>query len=198
MPAPSTIEVNTKNLQDILDKAKDKNINLTVQFLGGHYELYTCIIYDNTTIKMTNNTELENQVTTFTNKITSQTKDDIDILFMNAKPVDSEDSNITGYNGRSNIVIDGGVINCRSAIAFCHGQNITIKNIDGNHVSDIIKSNSSIWRIRLWIKTSKSLISAAVPNSGLGYSCPTWPQRKACPVKLPCMTLIWKLPAAMP
>ena len=129
MPPPSTIEVNTKNLQDILDKAKDKNINLTVQFLGGHYELYTCIIYDNTTIKMTNNTELENQVTTFTNKITSHTKDDIDILFMNAKPVDSEDSNITGYNGRSNIVIDGGIINCRSAIAFCHGQNITIKNV---------------------------------------------------------------------
>ena len=129
MPPPSTIEDNTKNLQDILDKAKDKNINLTVQFLGGHYDLYTCIIYDNTTIKMTNNTELENQVTTFTNKITSQTKDDIDILFMNAKPVDSEDSNITGYNGRSNIVIDGGVINCRSAIAFCHGQNITIKNV---------------------------------------------------------------------
>ena len=129
MPPPSTIEVNTKNLQDILDKAKDKNINLTVQFLGGHYELYTCIIYDNTTIKMTNNTELENKVTTFTNNITSQTKDDIDILFMNAKPVDSEDSNITGYNGRSNIVIDGGVINCRSAIAFCHGQNITIKNV---------------------------------------------------------------------
>ena len=129
MPPPSTIEVNTKNLQNILDKAKDKNINLTVQFLGGHYDLYTCIIYDNTTIKMTNNTELENQVTTFTNKITSQTKDDIDILFMNAKPVDSEDSNITGYNGRSNIVIDGGVINCRSAIAFCHGQNITIKNV---------------------------------------------------------------------
>ena len=83
MPPPSTIEVNTKNLQDILDKAKDKNINLTVQFLGGHYDLYTCIIYDNTTIKMTNNTELENQVSTFTNKITSQTKDDIDILFMN-------------------------------------------------------------------------------------------------------------------
>ena len=129
MPPPSTIEVNTKNLQDILDKAKDKNINLTVQFSGGHYELYTCIIYDNTTLKMSNNTELENQVTTFTNKITSQTKDDIDILFMNAKPVDSEDSNITGYNGRSNIVIDGGVINCRSAIAFCHGQNITIKNV---------------------------------------------------------------------
>ena len=129
MPPPSTIEENTKNLQDILDKAKDKNINLTVQFLGGHYELYTCIIYDNTTIKMTNNTELENLVTKFTNNITSQTKPNIDILFMNAKPVDSEDSNITGYNGRSNIVIDGGVINCRSAIAFCHGENITIKNV---------------------------------------------------------------------
>ena len=129
MPPPSTIEVNTKNLQDILDKAKDKNINLTVNFLGGHYELYTCIIYDNTTIKMTNNTELENQVTTFTNSVTSQTKDDIDILFMNAKPLDSKDSNITGYNGRSNIVINGGVINCRSAIALCHGQNITIKNV---------------------------------------------------------------------
>ena len=35
MPPPSTVDINTKNLQNILDKAKKKNINLTVQFLGG-------------------------------------------------------------------------------------------------------------------------------------------------------------------
>ena len=128
MPPPSTVDINTKNLQNILDKAKEKNINLTVQFLGGCYELYTCIIYDNTTIKMTNNTELKNKTTRFTDPNTSESKN-IEILFMNAKPLDSDDSNITGYNGRSNIIIDGGIINCRSAIAFCHGQNITIKNV---------------------------------------------------------------------
>ena len=128
MPSPSTVDINTKNLQNILDKAKEKNINLTVQFLGGCYELYTCIIYDNTTIKMTNNTELKNKTTRFTDANTSETKN-IGILFMNAKPMDSEDSNITGYNGRSNIVIDGGTIDCISAFCLCHGQNITIKNV---------------------------------------------------------------------
>ena len=128
MPPPSTVDVNTKNLQNILDKAKEKNINLTVQFLGGCYELYTCIIYDNTTIKMTNNTELKNKTTRFTDANTSETKN-IGILFMNAKPMDSDDSNITGYNGRSNIVIDGGIIDCISAFCLCHGQDITIKNV---------------------------------------------------------------------
>ena len=128
MPPPSTIDINTKNLQNILDKAKNKNINLTVQFLGGYYELYTCIIYDNTTIKMTNNTELKNKTTQFTNPNTSESKN-IEILFMNAKPMDSEDSNIAGYNGRSDIVIDGGIIDCISAFCLCHGQNIVIKNV---------------------------------------------------------------------
>ena len=128
MPPPSTVDINTKNLQNILDKAKEKNINLTVQFLGGCYELYTCIIYDNTTIKMSNNTELKNKTTRFTDPNTSETKN-IGILFMNAKPMDSEDSNITGYNGRSNIVIDGGIIDCISAFCLCHGQDITIKNV---------------------------------------------------------------------
>ena len=128
MPPPSTVDINTKNLQNILDKAKEKNINLTVQFLGGCYELYTCIIYDNTTIKMSNNTELKNKTTRFTDANTSETKN-IGILFMNAKPMDSEDSNITGYNGRSNIVIDGGIIDCISAFCLCHGQDITIKNV---------------------------------------------------------------------
>ena len=128
MPPPSTVDINTKNLQNILDKAKEKNINLTVQFLGGCYELYTCIIYDNTTIKMSNNTELKNKTTRFTDTNTSETKN-IGILFMNAKPMDSDDSNITGYNGRSNIVIDGGIIDCISAFCLCHGQDITIKNV---------------------------------------------------------------------
>ena len=128
MPPPSTVDINTKNLQNILDKAKEKNINLTVQFLGGCYELYTCIIYDNTTIKMSNNTELKNKTTRFTDTNTSETKN-IGILFMNAKPMDNDDSNITGYNGRSNIVIDGGIIDAISALLLCHGQNITIKNV---------------------------------------------------------------------
>ena len=128
MPPPSTVDINTKNLQNILDKAKGKNINLTVQFLGGYYELYTCIIYDNTTIKMCSNTTLKNKLTSFTNSNTSESIN-VNILFMNAKPLDNEDSNITGYDGRSNIVIDGGTIDCISAFCLCHGQNITIKNV---------------------------------------------------------------------
>lgn len=128
MPLPSTVEDNTKNLQKILDKAKNKKINLTVQFLAGYYELNSCFIYDNTTIKMTNNTEIKNMPTRFTNPETLTSKN-IPILFMNAKPYDNEDSNITGYNGRSNIVIDGGILDTISAFLLCHGQNIVIKNV---------------------------------------------------------------------
>lgn len=130
MPLPSTVEENTTNLQKILDKAKSKRINLTVQFLAGYYELKTCFIYDNTTIKMTSNTVLKNVANKFTNPETATSKN-ISILFMNAKPYDNEDSNITGYDGRSNITIDGngGVLDTISAILLCHGQNIVIKNI---------------------------------------------------------------------
>lgn len=128
MPLPSTVEENTTNLQKILDKAKSKRINLTVQFLAGYYELKTCFIYDNTTIKMTSNTVLKNVANKFTNPETATSKN-IPILFMNAKPYDNEDSNITGYNGRSNIVIDGGILDTISAFLLCHGQNIVIKNV---------------------------------------------------------------------
>ena len=128
MPLPSTVENNTNNLQQILDKAKDKKINLTVQFLAGYYELNSCFIYDNTTIKMTNKTILKNVETKFTNPVTQINKN-IPILFMNAKPYDGDDSSITGYNGRSNIVIDGGILDTISALLLCHGQNIVIKNV---------------------------------------------------------------------
>ncbi len=128
MPPPSTVEENTKNLQNILNKAKDGNINLTVQILGGYYELKSCIIYDNTTIKMTNKTTLKNVATTFYNPET-QLSQNIPILFMNAKPFDEDDSNITKYNGRSNIVIDGGTLETISAFLLSHGQNIVIKNV---------------------------------------------------------------------
>ena len=128
MPPPSTIDINTKNLQQILDKAKDKKINLTVQFLAGYYELNSCFIYDNTTIKMTNKTILKNVDTKFTNPVTQINKN-IPILFMNAKPYDGDDSSITGYNGRSNIIIDGGILDTISALLLCHGQNIIIKNV---------------------------------------------------------------------
>ena len=128
MPLPSTVENNTKNLQQILDKAKNKKINLTVQFLAGYYELNSCFIYDNTTIKMTNKTILKNVATKFTNPVTQINKN-IPILFMNAKPYDGDDSSITGYNGRSNIIIDGGILDTISALLLCHGQNIIIKNV---------------------------------------------------------------------
>lgn len=127
MPLPSTVEENTTNLQKILDKAKDKTINLTVQFPSGYYELNTCFIYDNTTLKLTNNTTLKNVANKFTNPVTLESKN-ISILFMNAKPYDSEDSKIFGYNGRSNITIIGGIFDTISAFLFSHGQNILVKN----------------------------------------------------------------------
>lgn len=127
MPLPSTVEENTTNLQKILDKAKDKTINLTVQFPSGYYELNTCFIYDNTTLKLTNNTTLKNVANKFTNPVTLESKN-ISILFMNAKPYDSEDSEIFGYNGRSNITIIGGIFDTISAFLFSHGQNILVKN----------------------------------------------------------------------
>lgn len=141
MPLPSTVEENTTNLQKILDKAKDKTINLTVQFPAGYYELNTCFIYDNTTLKLTNNTILKNVANKFTNPVTLESKN-ISILFMNAKPYDSEDSEIFGYNGRSNITIIGGIFDTISAFLFSHGQNIlvknaTFKNCDSDHYMQI-------------------------------------------------------------
>ena len=62
MPLSSDVDENTFNLQSILDMAKNKDVSLTVQFPSGYYELKTCVIYDNTTIKLTNNTILKNVV----------------------------------------------------------------------------------------------------------------------------------------
>lgn len=128
MPESSGVDENTNNLQSILNLAKDKNVNLTVQFPAGYYELKPCTIFDNTTIKLTNNTTLKSVSTPYYNK-NFNTYEDIHILFFNAIPHDDNELNITGYNGRSNIVIDGGILDAKSAICFIHGENITIKNI---------------------------------------------------------------------
>ena len=128
MPPSSTVDENTSNLQSILDLAKDKNINLTVQFPAGYYQLKPCTIFDNTTIKLTNNTTLKSVAAPYYNK-NFNANEDIHILFFNAIPHDENELNITGYNGRSNITIDGGILDTESAICFIHGQNITLKNI---------------------------------------------------------------------
>lgn len=128
MPESSSVDENTHILQSILDLAKDKNINLTVQFPAGYYELKTCVIYDNTTIKLTNNTTLKNVATPFFNN-NFNVDEDIQILFFNAKPHDDNENTITGYDGRSNITIEGGIFETLSAICFIHGQNITLRNI---------------------------------------------------------------------
>lgn len=128
MPKSSTVDENTSNLQSILDMAKNKNVNLTVQFPAGYYKLKPCTIYDNTTIKLTNNTTLKSVSAPYYNK-NFNVNEDIHILFFNAIPHDDNELNITGYNGRSNITIEGGIFETKSAICFIHGQNITLRNI---------------------------------------------------------------------
>ena len=128
MPPSSDVDTNTQNLQSILDLAKDKNVNLTVQFPSGYYELKPCVIFDNTTIKLTNNTTLKSVPAPYYNKNFNE-YEDIPILFFNAIPHDDNEINITGYNGRSNITIEGGIFEAKSAICFIHGENITLRNI---------------------------------------------------------------------
>ena len=128
MPESSNVDENTTNLQTILNLAKNKNVNLTVEFPSGYYQLKPCTIFDNTTIKLTNNTTLKSVAAPYYNK-NFNVNEDIHILFFNAIPHDDNELNITGYNGRSNITIDGGILDVESAICFIHGQNITLKNI---------------------------------------------------------------------
>lgn len=128
MPESSGVDENTTKLQSLLNLAKNKNINLTVQFPAGYYKLKPCTIFDNTTIKLTNNTTLKSVAAPYYNK-NFNANEDIHILFFNAIPHDDNELNITGYNGRSNITIEGGILDAESAICFIHGQNITLKNI---------------------------------------------------------------------
>lgn len=141
MPDPSDMYTNTENLQQILDLAKNGTCNLTVFFKEGLYELQTCVIYDNTTLKLTNKTTLRNKsAKVYVDK--NGDSHDLRVLFTNAKPFDIEDATITGYNGRSNITIEGGIINPQCAFVFCHGKNINIRGVtfmtaDGDHYIQI-------------------------------------------------------------
>lgn len=128
MPPPSTLEENTKKLQSLLDIAKTGKHSIKIKIPKGTYDLHTCVIYSNTTIEMTNETKIIHHLTPYFNPETNTNKN-INILFMNAKPFDNEDSNITKYNGNSNIHITGGVLDCYSTFLFCHGRNITIENV---------------------------------------------------------------------
>ena len=128
MPEPGTMEENTANLQKCLDVAKDIGINIRVKFRPGIYELSTCIIYSNTHIILSDNTELKHVLSSYNNPTTGQEKI-VPILFLNAKPFDTNDSKIIEYQGRSNIHFEGGIIDSYSPFLFCHGTNILVENV---------------------------------------------------------------------
>ena len=128
MPAATDVATNTANLQALLDKAKTGQYAITIKIPKGRFQLHPCTIYSNTTIEMTDETILEGVVKAIYNSETDTNKN-VNVLFFNAKPFDGEDNQITGYNGRSNIKIRGGIIEPYCAMVFCHGRNITIENV---------------------------------------------------------------------
>ena len=128
MPKPGTMQENTENLQRCLNVAKETGLNIRIKFRPGTYELTTCVIYSNTHIILSNGTYLKHVMTTYRNPAAG-TNVNIPMLFVNAKPFDVEDSNITGYNGHSNIHFEGGTIEAFTPFLFCHGMNITVENV---------------------------------------------------------------------
>ena len=141
MPEPSDASTNTRILQSYLDIAKENNVQVTILFKNGNYKLNTCIIYSNTNIILSNKTNLIHIMNSYYNPDTGSNKD-IPILFLNSKPFDTDDSNITSYNGRSNIRFIGGNLDCHSGFLLNHGENILIekvkfKNIKSDHAIQI-------------------------------------------------------------
>lgn len=130
MPKPSTVEVNTKTLQTYLNYAKTFKKNVEIVFREGVYNLNTCVIYANTTLVLQKNTTINHIRVNYYNPNLDR-EAIMNPLFLNAKPFDLEDSNITGYNGNGNIKIEanGGVIKAYNPFAFIHGKNIKFNNI---------------------------------------------------------------------
>ena len=125
---PSTPEVNTQQLQAVLDVAKTGEKQVRVRYPNGTYQLKSCILYSNTTIECSSNTKFIHVMTSYYNEIKDAYKQ-VPILFLNALPYGAEDSQITGYNGHSNIKFIGGILECRSAFLLSHGRNIHLEGI---------------------------------------------------------------------
>ena len=84
MPEPSDAARNTQILQSYLNIAKENNVQVTVLFKNGNYKLNTCIIYSNTNIILSNETNLIHIMNSYYNPDTGSNKD-IPILFLNSK-----------------------------------------------------------------------------------------------------------------
>ena len=141
MPKPGTVEENTAILQGYLDLAKDNKTNVVIRFDAGEYKLNTCVIYSNTSLLLNNQTKLIHVRNSFFNPETQADKI-VPVLFTNVKPFDTDDMKITGYNGRSNIYFEGGIIDAYCSFVLCHGRNIKINgtrfiNTKSDHVMQI-------------------------------------------------------------
>lgn len=141
MPKPGTVEENTAILQGYLDLAKDNKTNVVIRFDAGEYKLNNCVIYSNTSLLLNNQTKLIHVRNSYYNPETQADKV-VPVLFTNVKPFDTDDMKITGYNGRSNIYFEGGIIDAYCAFVLCHGRNIKINgtrfiNTKSDHVMQI-------------------------------------------------------------
>lgn len=127
MPEPSTVEVDSVILQELLNKAINSNEEIKIIFPKGIYELYPSYIFSNTRIEMCKGTVLIHK-----NKNILDPEQGVEVsqtsIFYNARPFNDEDKNIIGYNGNSNITIIGGEIRT-GCITMLHGQDIEFKSV---------------------------------------------------------------------
>lgn len=128
MPPPGTVEENTNNLQNYLNKANGVN-NVTIKFQSGEYELNSCFINSNTTIELNDNTTLKHIPNKKYNPETG-VESTLSSLFYNAIPFNDDDGLITGYNGKSNITIRGGKVYAMCFFTMLHGKNILIEGVE--------------------------------------------------------------------
>lgn len=113
MGVSKTPDENTNRLQSLLNLSLSGK-SVTIVFEDGIYEFNkTLNIFSNTTLKLNDKTVLKKNGLRF---------------LLTGREGNLEDSNITKYDGYSNIVIEGGTIegHCLSMI---HSRNVSIKNV---------------------------------------------------------------------
>lgn len=129
MPEPDLDKaVNTQNFNDISIKALDSDVPIEIRFRPGTYEIQTLFVFNNTKVVLHDDTVLNFTAGKFLNPETNALAT-VSSVFMNARPYNPVDSNITGYNGHGNITIEGGTVYGGCFMTMIHGYNITVRNV---------------------------------------------------------------------
>lgn len=129
MPSPDSDKlVNTQRFNTLSNLALVMGKPIEIIFPAGLYEMTTMYVFNDTTVTLHKDTVINFTATKVPDPEAGYDKT-ISSVFMNARPYHVDDSNITGYDGFSNILIQGGTVKGGCFMTMIHGNNITVRNV---------------------------------------------------------------------